>query len=259
VTVIPGQGVRAAINGREYFIGNEKGIDSAILSKSNKQDIQELKSRGYTLVAAASNEKVLGLFGIADEIRRESKGMLDNLHKLGIKETVMLTGDHQKTAEKVSSTIGIHEYFAELLPDEKVEKVRALTKNGKTAMVGDGINDAPALAAADIGIAMGKGTDSAIETADIVLMQDHLGKLPAAISLSKKVNRVIKLNIGLALGLKVAALLLTIPGLLTLWIAILSDMGATILVTLISLTILIENKKAGPIQVTAIHTPDTAR
>jgi Cd2+/Zn2+-exporting ATPase len=105
---------------------------------------------------------------------------------------------------------------------------------------------------------MGKGTDSAIETADIVLMQDHLGKLPSAISVSKKVNRVIKLNIGLALGLKVAALLLTIPGWLTLWIAILSDMGATILVTLISLTVLIETKSTRAVQASAIQTPDTA-
>jgi Cd2+/Zn2+-exporting ATPase len=257
VTAIPGQGVRAVINGVEYFIGNEKGLDSAILSKTIEMDIQDLKSQGYTLVAAASKEKVLGLFGIADEIRLESRQMIHTLHGLGIKETVMLTGDHQKTAEKVSGSIGLREFYAGLLPDEKVEKVRALTKNGRTAMVGDGINDAPALAAADIGIAMGKGTDSAIETADIVLMQDHLGKLPSAISVSKKVNRVIKLNIGLALGLKVAALLLTIPGWLTLWIAILSDMGATILVTLVSLTVLIETKTTRSVQAPAIQTPDT--
>ena len=142
----------------------------------------------------------------------------------------------------MAKQIGLTNYFAGLLPDEKVAKVKELTQSGKVAMVGDGINDAPALASADLGIAMGKGTDSAIETADIVLMQDHLGKLPSAIRISKRVNRIIKLNISLALGLKLIALLLTIPGWLTLWIAILSDMGATVLVTLISLTVLIRQK-----------------
>jgi Cd2+/Zn2+-exporting ATPase len=180
--------------------------------------------------------------GISDQVRAESQSVISQLHSSGVNKTIMLTGDHEMTAKKVAKRVGLTSYFASLLPEEKVSKIKELTKNEKVAMIGDGINDAPALATADIGIAMGKGTDSAIETADIVLMQDHLGKLPSAIRSAKKVNKIIKLNITLALGLKLIALLLTIPGLLTLWIAILSDMGATILVTLISLTVLYEKR-----------------
>jgi len=242
INTISGQGVAAVINGVEYKVGNEKSINF-ILPAEVSENISSLKNDGYTLVIVANNEKVLGLFGIIDEIRQESKDIIGELYLAGIKNTVMLTGDHTKTAEKVAKQIGLTKYYASLLPDEKVTKIKELTKSGKVAMIGDGINDAPALATADLGIAMGKGTDSAIETADIVLMQDHLGKLPSAVRIAKKVNKIIKLNITLALGLKLIALLLTIPGLLTLWIAILSDMGATILVTLISLTIMIEDRK----------------
>ncbi|MEW9502132.1 heavy metal translocating P-type ATPase [Jeotgalibacillus marinus] len=241
INTISGQGVSAVIKGNEYKVGNEKSINF-ILPTEVSENINTLKNEGYTLVIVSDTEKVLGLFGITDEIRQESKGIIGELHLAGVKNTVMLTGDHSKTAEKVANQVDLTEYYAGLLPDEKVSKVKELTKSGKVAMVGDGINDAPALATADLGIAMGKGTDSAIETADIVLMQDHLGKLPTAVRISKKVNKIIKLNLSLALGLKLIALLLTIPGLLTLWVAILSDMGATILVTLISLTIMIGEK-----------------
>ena len=242
INTISGLGVAAVINGMEYRVGNEKIINFNLPDEVSEH-ISSLKNDGYTLVIVADKEKVLGLLGITDEIRQESKEIIGELYLAGIKNTVMLTGDHGKTAEKVAKQVGLTKYYASLLPDEKVTKVKELTKSGKVAMIGDGINDAPALATADLGIAMGKGTDSAIETADIVLMQDHLGKLPSAVRISKKVNKIIKLNITLALGLKLIALLLTIPGLLTLWIAILSDMGATILVTLISLTIMIEDRK----------------
>ncbi|PTY78251.1 heavy metal translocating P-type ATPase [Heyndrickxia sporothermodurans] len=245
VETLPGQGISAIVNGERYFVGNEKGLPTTAMTASIQKEITALKDQEYTLVTVADKEKVLGLMGITDEVRSESKQIINELHQAGIKHTVMLTGDHQKTAKKVAEQIGLSNYYANLLPDEKVKKIKELTQKGKIAMVGDGINDAPALATADLGIAMGKGTDSAIETADIVLMQDHLGKLPSAVRISKRVNHIIKLNISLALGLKLIALLLTIPGWLTLWIAILSDMGATVLVTLISLTLMIEAKKKG--------------
>ncbi|MFC4076128.1 heavy metal translocating P-type ATPase [Salinithrix halophila] len=238
-----GSGVTAVVDGRRYWAGNERALSHLTIPSDVQADIQRLKEQGYTLVLIADEEKVLGFFGLADEIREESASVIRSLHKTGITKTVMLTGDHPRSAEKVAEAVGVTTVHAGLLPEGKVEQVKKLTTQAKTAMVGDGINDSPALAAADLGIAMGKGTDSAIETADIVLMQDHLGKLPSAIRIARRVNRIIRLNISLALGLKLIALLLTIPGLLTLWIAILSDMGATILVTLISLTILWQRKK----------------
>ncbi|HIW34080.1 MAG TPA: heavy metal translocating P-type ATPase, partial [Candidatus Paenibacillus intestinavium] len=243
IETITGRGIKAKIAGQLYWLGNEQTIEHLVIPVAIQQRINELKDEGLTLVLVADEQELLGMFGIADEIREESRSVIAALHKLGIKRTVMLTGDHQKTAQKVASTVGVFEYYGNLLPEDKVSRVKELSANGIVAMIGDGINDAPALASAQLGIAMGKGTDSAIETADIVLMQDHLGKLPEAISVAKRVNRVIRFNITVSLGLKIIALLLTIPGWLTLWIAILSDMGATIFVTLVSLTILIEHKK----------------
>ncbi|WP_127586395.1 heavy metal translocating P-type ATPase [Paenibacillus koleovorans] len=242
ITTVSGQGIVAKINGATYWLGNEKNMKHLAISADVQQDIDAMKNEGLTLVLVSDEQVVLGVFGIADEIREESRAVIDALHTAGIRETVMLTGDHQKTAEKVAKAVGVKSFYGNLLPEDKVARVKQLSETGQVAMIGDGINDAPALATAQLGIAMGKGTDSAIETADIVLMQDHLGKLPQAIFIAKRVNRVIKANIIFSLGLKLIALLLTIPGWLTLWIAILSDMGATILVTLFSLTILIHKQ-----------------
>jgi Cd2+/Zn2+-exporting ATPase len=243
IQTIAGRGIKAKVNGQTYWLGNEKSISHITIPDAVQSRIEQLKDDGLTLVLVADEQHVLGMFGIADEIRGESRSVIATLHKLGITRTIMLTGDHQKTAEKVASAVGVSEFYGNLLPEDKVKRIKELSAKHTVAMIGDGINDAPALASAQLGIAMGKGTDSAIETADIVLMQDHLGKLPEAVSIAKKVNRVIRFNIIVSLGLKVIALLLTIPGWLTLWIAILSDMGATIFVTLVSLTILIEGKK----------------
>ena len=243
IQTVPGLGIAARVNGVRYWLGNEKGMAHLSIPSDVGKRIHELKDQGLTLVLVADEERILGMFGIADEIREESKSVIAELHKVGIRKTVMLTGDHQKTAEKVAGVIGVASFFGNLLPEDKVNKIKELARKGTVAMIGDGINDAPALASAQLGIAMGKGTDSAIETADIVLMQDHLGKLPEAVSVAKRANAIIRFNIIVALGLKLIALLLTIPGLLTLWFAILSDMGATIFVTLVSLTVLIRKKQ----------------
>jgi Cd2+/Zn2+-exporting ATPase len=244
VKVISGRGIEATYKGMKYWLGNEQSLQHLpfILSEKTRSSMNELKKAGLTIVLVADKNEVLGMFGITDEIREESKAVIAELHRCGIRHTAMLTGDHHQTAEKVAHAVGVSEYYGGLLPEDKVAKVKELAKRGVVGMIGDGINDAPALASAQLGIAMGKGTDSAIETADIVLMQDHLGKLPSAIHIARRVNRIVRINISVAMGLKLLALLLTIPGWLTLWIAILSDMGATIIVTLISLTILIQKK-----------------
>lgn len=138
----------------------------------------------------ASETEVLGIFGLTDKIRNESKEIISELHQLGMKKVVMLTGDHEKIAESVANELGIDEVHSSLLPGQKLELIDELSIKGITAMVGDGVNDSPALVKSDLGIAMGKGTDSAIEVADVVLMQDHLGRLPDAIRIAKLVKKL---------------------------------------------------------------------
>jgi Zn2+/Cd2+-exporting ATPase len=240
IEALPGRGIFATIKGQRFWLGHEKSMEHIHFTEAVRHDINRMMQSALTVVMVADDAQVLGIFGIADPVRAESRAVIAKLHQLGIQRTVMLTGDHHVIAEKAAKVVGIKEFQANLLPQDKVAAIHKLALNGHVAMIGDGINDAPALAAAQLGIAMGKGTDSAMETADIILLQDHLGKLPEAIVIAKRMNRLIKWNISITLGLKLAALLLTIPGLLTLWIAVVSDMGATVLVSLLSLTLLLQ-------------------
>jgi len=178
-------------------------------------------------------------FAVADEIRESSKEVIGKLNNMGI-ETVMLTGDNQRTATAIGKQVGVSDIKADLLPEDKLNFIKELReKHQSVGMVGDGVNDAPALAASTVGVAMGgAGTDTALETADIALMSDDLSKLPYTIKLSRKALAIIKQNITFSLAIKLVALLLVMPGWLTLWIAIFADMGATLLVTLNSLRLL---------------------
>ncbi|GAA0407512.1 heavy metal translocating P-type ATPase [Paenibacillus motobuensis] len=240
---LPGVGLAADVEGTRYWAGSEEILEQITISEETrhrvKTELNQLKQEGLTVVIMAAEHQVLGLFGLADQLRAESPNVIAQLHRYGIEHTVMLTGDHSYSARSVAMKTGVTDWHAGLLPEQKVDQVKKMATRWNVAMVGDGINDAPALAASQLGIAMGKGTDSAVETADIVLMQDHLGKLPGAIKVARQVSRIIKWNIGISLSLKLIALLLTIPGWLTLWIAVLSDMGATIVVTLLGLTVLL--------------------
>ncbi|CDQ41216.1 MULTISPECIES: heavy metal translocating P-type ATPase [Virgibacillus] len=235
-----GKGAKAFIQEKEYIIGSPSLLSEKLNRLTEvEQTVQHMQLEGKTVMLLGSEVGIEGIIAVADEIRRGSPTVIQKLVQLG-KKTIMLTGDNQATGQAIGKQIGISETRAELMPEEKLNAIKQLSKqHGSVAMVGDGINDAPALAAADIGIAMGgAGTDTAMETADIALMADDLGKLPFTMDLSRKTLQVIKQNIIFALGLKVIALLLVIPGWLTLWIAIFADMGATLIVVLNSLRLM---------------------
>ncbi|MFC4103435.1 heavy metal translocating P-type ATPase [Paenibacillus xanthanilyticus] len=236
-----GRGVSAYLGGQEYFAGNLKLFaELNMLVGEIESRIRSLQQEGNTIVIVGNRDQILGIVAVADTVRETSAKALRDLQHVGVRQVVMLTGDNEGTAKKVASQTGVNRYFAELLPENKVSAVKQLQHEGHVvAMVGDGINDAPALAAADLGIAMGgAGTDTAMETADIVLMADHLEKLPYTVKLSRKAIRIIKQNIWFSLIMKAAALILIFPDLLTLWIAVISDTGAAVIVILNSMRLL---------------------
>jgi len=202
--------------------------------------VGRLQGEGKTVMVVGSESKFYGIIAMADEVRASSATAIEALKQAGVRHTIMLTGDNGATAKAMASQVGVHEYRAELLPQDKVTAMQELIgKYGKVAMIGDGINDAPALALSTVGIAMGgTGTDAAMETADIVLMSDDLVKLPFTIKLSRKSLAIIRQNISFSLAIKALAVLAVFPGWLTLWLAILADMGASIVVTLNSLRLL---------------------
>lgn len=242
---VTGKGAYATVDGQIIYVGSLKWIATlTTVDEMIKEQVEKLQQQGKTVVAAVSNNQFIGMIGIADQLRQESKEVLNKLNGLKVKHKVMLTGDAKPTAQAIATSLNMTDVRASLLPAEKLMAIKDLrAQYGAVAMVGDGVNDAPALASADVGIAMGgAGTDAALETADIALMGDDLTKLPYTIGLSRKTLRIIKENIIFALALKLVALLLVIPGWLTLWIAIFADMGATLLVVFNSLR-LIKTKK----------------
>ncbi|GLC89432.1 heavy metal translocating P-type ATPase [Lysinibacillus piscis] len=235
---VTGKGAYAVVEGQTIYVGSLKWIASLVAVDDEMQEqVQLLQTQGKTVVAVARNDQFIGVIGIADQVRQESKHVLQSLK---VKHTVMLTGDAQPTAYAIAKSLNMTDVRANLLPQDKLAAIKELrTTFGAVAMVGDGVNDAPALATANIGIAMGgAGTDAALETADIALMGDDLTKLPYTMALSRKTLTIIKENITFALILKLIALLLVIPGWLTLWIAIFADMGATLLVVFNSLRLM---------------------
>ncbi|WP_214818372.1 heavy metal translocating P-type ATPase [Exiguobacterium sp. s59] len=234
---ITGKGIKGIVNGTTYYIGSPKLFKELLTNDFDKdleQNVTTLQNQGKTAMIIGTEKEILAVIAVADEVRESSKEILQKLHQLGIKKTIMLTGDNKGTANAIGGQVGVSDIEAELMPQDKLDFIKQLrSEYGNVAMVGDGVNDAPALAASTVGIAMGgAGTDTALETADVALMGDDLRKLPFTIKLSRKTLNIIKANITFAIAIKFIALLLVIPGWLTLWIAILSDMGATLLVAL---------------------------
>lgn len=234
--ILEGKGVEAVIDTTKYYIGSHRFFHIlGLCEDENHKKILNAEKKGNTIVMIGNKYKILGAISVLDKLRSEIKTGLENLKKTGLKNLIMITGDNKETAKSIACESGIDIYYSELLPDEKVEIIK---KYDNIAMVGDGINDAPALAVADIGIAMGGGTDISIETADIVLMKNDIHKLEFLKKLSKKTLNLIKQNIIIAFGIKTFFLIITILGLSTLWMAVISDVGASIIVIINGLRVL---------------------
>lgn len=235
---IAGQGIKVNLNGNIILAGNET------LLKENKVlnfDAGAAKEKAGTIIHIAENGKYLGFIVISDQIKDDAKTTVKNLKKTGVSKIVMLTGDSGKAAEKAASQLGITEVFSELLPQDKVSKIEILldelkNSNGKVAFAGDGINDAPVLARADVGIAMGAlGSDAAIESADVVIMTDEPSKVADSIKISKKTMSIVRQNIVFSIGIKVLIMLASGIGIGSMWLAVFGDVGVSFLAVLNSM------------------------
>ena len=233
---ISGHGISVTIDDKHILIGNEKLMEENKIQYTKSEDVG-------TILYVAVDNKYVGLIIISDEIKEDSKNLVKKLKELGVKKTVMLTGDKKQVGENVAEKLGIDEVYTELLPDGKVEKVEELmkekTEKGKLIFVGDGINDSPVLAMSDIGIAMGAlGSDAAIEAADVVIMTDEPSKIADSIGLSRKTMKIVKENIVFAIFIKVLVLVLTAVGLATMWEAVFADVGVSIIAIINALRML---------------------
>ena len=238
INELSGKGISAVIDGKNYYVGNGK------LMKEVGAEYHECHLSG-TIIHLSQEKEYLGHIVINDKVKEDSREAITELKKLGVSKTVMLTGDNKSVAEKVAGDTGVDEFYSGLLPAQKVECVEKLLSDGrKLAFVGDGINDAPVLSRADVGIAMGAlGSDAAIESADIVLMDDKPSKIPTAIKIARKTMRIVRENIWFSLIIKALILILTAVGFTNMWIAVFGDVGVLIIATLNAMRAMIKVKK----------------
>jgi Cd2+/Zn2+-exporting ATPase len=247
-TALAGRGIQGAVGGVTYVLGNHRLIEErGLCSPALEQRLKQHEDAGRTVTLLATRDRVLALFAVADTIKPSSREALASLKALGI-TPVMLTGDNAATAAAVAREAGIDQARGNLLPEDKLEAIKGLQREiGLTAMTGDGINDAPALAQADIGVAMGAaGTDTAMEAADIVVMNDDLRRIAETVELSRATHSVLLQNISLALGIKAVFLVLAVFGGATMWMAVFADMGASLLVVVNGLRLLAHSSRRAP-------------
>ena len=229
---LSGQGVKGIVFSKKLMIGSEN-----LFSKEGIV-VPKVKTFG-TVVYVICDDKYIGYLVIGDKIKESANNLVNNLKKIGINRTVMLSGDNKDIVREVANKVNIDEYYAELLPIDKVEKLKEIKKTTFTAFVGDGINDAPVIKEADLGISMGSiGSDAAIEASDVVLMHDNLSKIPLVIKIAKVTQSIVKFNIVFALGFKLLMLVLATFGFASIWMAVFADVGVTLLAVLNSLRIM---------------------
>ena len=244
---VTGRGAKGVLGDHSYFVGNHRlAHELGVCTPALEEKLAEIEVSARSVVVVGHQPhgdcvgEVLGILAIGDTIRPGAKAAIAAIHEAGIREVVMLSGDNTRTARAIADQAGIDEAYGDLLPDQKIEKLRELAKkHGSVGMIGDGVNDAPALAAATVGFAMGSGgTDTAIETADVALMKDDLSMVARAIRMGRRTVGVIRFNIFFSLSIKAVFLILALFGDISLWLAVLADTGATLFVVANALRLL---------------------
>ena len=232
---VPGNGLQAVIEGTKVNGGNREYISKfAEIGEKLSKKAAAFAEQGKTPLYFSKDDKVAGIIAVADTIKEDSREAVQQLKGMGIR-VVMLTGDNERTAKAIGKQAGVDEVIADVKPDGKESVIRKLKKQGKVAMVGDGINDAPALTRADIGIAIGAGTDVAIDAADIVLMDDDITKIASIVKISRKTLRIVRQNIVFALAVKALVLILGALGMANMWEAVFADVGVSVIAILNSM------------------------
>ncbi len=243
--ILSGRGATAVLDGQRFYAGNCTFFESwSTLPDVVTNEVDRLEAGGQTAILVGTQEEVWGIIGLADRLRPQSPAVVEELHRIGVQHIVMLTGDNQSTAKAVAIEAGVDDVRADLLPGQKVDAMEMLLlRYGQVGMVGDGVNDAPVLARATVGVAMGAiGSDVALETADVALMTDDLERLPEAVRLGRRTRSIITQNIAIALGLKAIFLGLAVAGIATLWMAVFADVGASLIVTTNGMRLLLRGR-----------------